>query len=67
MENGVNPRAVQEILGHADLKLLNTYCHVSSDSLKKTIGSLKRKGEVECQQSVNSGENDEYIRPNESK
>ncbi|WP_093471095.1 tyrosine-type recombinase/integrase [Paenibacillus popilliae] len=35
LENGMSIRHLQEILGHKDLRIIQTYTHLSTQSLKK--------------------------------
>lgn len=42
--NGVNLKAVQELLGHADIKMTMRYAHLSQDHLQDAVAVLNKLG-----------------------
>lgn len=40
LESGLNIREIQELLGHADLKTTETYCHVLKSNLEKKVNLI---------------------------
>ena len=55
--NNVNLKAVQELLGHTDLKMTMRYAHLSQAHLKEAVAALnklsrKGQGRTECPKSV---------------
>ena len=45
LENGMNVKTLQRILGHADIRTtMNTYCHVTDDELYSAMSAFEQKG-----------------------
>ena len=45
LENGMNVKTLQRILGHADIRTtMNTYCHVTDDELYSAMNVFEQKG-----------------------
>jgi len=44
IERGVNPKALQKLLGHASLQVtMDTYVHVTDDSMIKAVRKFEGK------------------------
>ena len=55
LQNGVDVRTLQEVLGHDHLNTTQIYTHVSSENLQfaakaSPLGSVKRRGRPKKQQ-----------------
>jgi site-specific recombinase XerD len=55
LQNGVDVRTLQEVLGHEHLNTTQIYTHVNSDALRSAadanpLGSMKRRGRPKKQQ-----------------
>jgi len=58
---GASMKAIQELLGHSDLKVTMRYAHLSHSSLEATIGLLERSSSASGQPAGNADPRSEFV------